>query len=220
MNPSSDLVNKLWRLCALLRKDGVTYQQYVTELTYLLFLKMASEQKDESRIPAEYRWGNLKSCNEAEVLQRYRQALVDLGDIAKVGERSIVAIFQNAATIIREPANLRKLIDAIDAGFEPAKQLHDVIVFDDHGRVRLLGIDATHVLKCRRSAAREVICRLELEPALIRIDSSGCAHVFQKKRDEARIRRRVEQSAYARAATHRGERMRILPLPVEPGPLD
>src|SRR5689334_15415129 len=114
MNPATDLVNKLWRLCALLRKDGVTYQQYVTELTYLLFLKMASEQKDESRIPAEYRWGALKSCNEAEVLQRYRQALVDLGDISKVGERSVVAIFQNAATIIREPANLRKLIDAID----------------------------------------------------------------------------------------------------------
>lgn len=114
MNPSKDLVSKLWRLCALLRKDGVTYQQYVTELTYLLFLKMASEQKDESRIPAEYRWSALKGCNEAEVLQRYRQALVDLGDISKVGERSVVAIFQNAATIIREPANLRKLIDAID----------------------------------------------------------------------------------------------------------
>jgi len=43
MNPSSDLVNKLWRLCALLRKDGVTYQQYVTELTFLLFLKMTAE---------------------------------------------------------------------------------------------------------------------------------------------------------------------------------
>ena len=68
MNPSADLVNKLWRLCALLRKDGVTYQQYVTELTYLLFLKMASEQKDESRIPEQYRWGALKSASETEVL--------------------------------------------------------------------------------------------------------------------------------------------------------
>lgn len=114
MNPSADLVNKLWRLCALLRKDGVTYQQYVTELTYLLFLKMASEQKDESRIPARYRWGALKAANETEVLQRYKQALVDLGDARKVEERSIVAIFQNATTIVREPANLRKLIDAID----------------------------------------------------------------------------------------------------------
>ena len=114
MNPSADLVNKLWRLCALLRKDGVTYQQYVTELTYLLFLKMASEQKDESRIPEEYRWGALKSASETEVLTRYRQALIDLGDGTKIADRSIVAIFQNAATIVREPTNLRKLIDAID----------------------------------------------------------------------------------------------------------
>jgi type I restriction enzyme M protein len=114
MNPSADLVNRLWRLCAMLRKDGVTYQQYVTELTYLLFLKMASEQKDESRIPEAYRWGALKSASETEVLKRYRLALIDLGDGTKIPDRSIVAIFQNAATIIREPANLRKLIDAID----------------------------------------------------------------------------------------------------------
>lgn len=114
MNPASDLVNKLWRLCALLRKDGITYQQYVTELTYLLFLKMASEQKDESRIPEPYRWGAIKSANEAEVLQRYRQGLVDLGNPDKVNDRSIVAIFQNATTVVREPATLRKLIDAID----------------------------------------------------------------------------------------------------------
>jgi type I restriction enzyme M protein len=115
MNASADLVNRLWRLCAVLRKDGITYQQYVTELTYLLFLKMASEQKDESRIPEQYRWGALKSASETVVLQRYRQALIDLGDITKVNDRSVVAIFQNAATIVREPANLRKLIDAIDA---------------------------------------------------------------------------------------------------------
>jgi type I restriction enzyme M protein len=114
MNPSQDLVNKLWRLCSLLRKDGVTYQQYVTELTYLLFLKMASEQNDESRVPERYRWRALKAANETEVLQRYRQGLIDLGDATKVADRSIVAIFQNAATVIRTPANLRQLIDAID----------------------------------------------------------------------------------------------------------
>lgn len=114
MNPSQDLVNKLWRLCSLLRKDGVTYQQYVTELTYLLFLKMASEQNDEGPIPEQYRWRALKAANETEVLQRYRQGLIDLGDSTKVADRSIVAIFQNAATVIRTPANLRQLIEAID----------------------------------------------------------------------------------------------------------
>ena len=114
MNPSQDLVNKLWRECSVLRKDGVTYMQYVTELTYLLFLKMCSEQKDESRIPEEYRWAALKAANETEVLQRYRQLLMDLGDGTKIADRSIVAIFQNAATVIRTPANLRKLIATID----------------------------------------------------------------------------------------------------------
>lgn len=115
MNPSSDLVNRLWRLCTLLRKDGVTYQQYVTELTYLLFLKMASELSDEARIPAAYRWTALKAASETEVLTRYRKALVDLADPATVSDRSVLAIFQNAATVVREPATLRKLIDAIDA---------------------------------------------------------------------------------------------------------
>jgi type I restriction enzyme M protein len=114
MNPSQDLVNKLWRECAVLRKDGVTYMQYVTELTYLLFLKMCSEQKDESRIPEAYRWAALKSASETEVLQRYKQLLIDLGDGTKIKDRSIVAIFQNAATVIRTPANLRKLIATID----------------------------------------------------------------------------------------------------------
>lgn len=121
MNPSSALVNRLWRLCAVLRKDGVTYQQYVTELTYLLYLKMASEKTDssgtkiEQAIPAKYRWSKLKASPETEVLQLYRQTLTDLGDSAKVRSRSVVAIFQNASTIVRTPANLRQLIDAIDA---------------------------------------------------------------------------------------------------------
>jgi type I restriction enzyme M protein len=115
MNPSSELVGKLWRLCALLRKDGITYQQYVTELTYLLFLKMASEQKDEERIPAKFRWRTLVTASETDVLRLYREALTKLGDPAEVTDRSVLAIFQNAATIVREPANLRKLIDAIDA---------------------------------------------------------------------------------------------------------
>lgn len=116
MNPSSDLVNRLWRLCALLRKDGVTYQQYVTELTYLLFLKMEAEQKDEEgKIPEKYRWGKLVAASETEVLQLYREALTKLGDPVEVKDRSVLAIFQNAATIVREPATLRKLIDAIDA---------------------------------------------------------------------------------------------------------
>ena len=80
MNPSSDLVNKLWRLCALLRKDGVTYQQYVTELTYLLFLKMMAELKREDRIPQGLRWKDLTVAEGVKQLGLYRSILAALGD--------------------------------------------------------------------------------------------------------------------------------------------
>jgi hypothetical protein len=52
--------HKLWRLCAVLRKDGITYQQYVTELTYLLFLKMLAERKlEEGKLPDGARWRDI-----------------------------------------------------------------------------------------------------------------------------------------------------------------
>ena len=79
MNPASDLVNKLWRLCAVLRKDGITYQQYVTELTYLLFLKMMAEQKrEEGRIPDGMRWRDLAAAEGIRQLSLYRTMLTRL----------------------------------------------------------------------------------------------------------------------------------------------
>ena len=52
---NQEIVSKLWNLCNVLRDDGITYHQYVTELTYLLFLKMCKEAEREDQIPAEYR---------------------------------------------------------------------------------------------------------------------------------------------------------------------
>jgi type I restriction enzyme M protein len=113
MNPSADLVNKLWRLCAVLRKDGITYQQYVTELTYLLFLKMVQERKQEDALlPPLYRWSNLMKVEGLHRLELYREMLAKLG--AAGGHRVVMAIFDNASTFIREPTNLDKLIAAID----------------------------------------------------------------------------------------------------------
>ena len=115
MNPSSDLVNKLWRLCAHLRKDGVTYQQYVTELTYLLFLKMMGEQKrEEGRIPPGMRWKDLAAAEGVKQLSLYRALLAALGDPEKHLDRTVQAIFAGASTFIREPVNLEKLVTAID----------------------------------------------------------------------------------------------------------
>ena len=50
-NVTHDIVAKLWNLCNVLQDDGITYHQYVTELTYLLFLKMAKETGTEDQIP-------------------------------------------------------------------------------------------------------------------------------------------------------------------------
>ena len=48
---NQEIVSKLWNLCNVLRDDGITYQQYVTELTYILFLKMCKETNTEGAIP-------------------------------------------------------------------------------------------------------------------------------------------------------------------------
>ena len=53
---TGDIVAKLWNLCNVLKDDGVTDHQYVSELTYLLFLKLASETGQEQGIPQEWRW--------------------------------------------------------------------------------------------------------------------------------------------------------------------
>ena len=112
MPSTSDIVARLWSLCHVLRDDGVTYQAYVTELTYLLFLKMAQETKTEARIAKGYRWADLKAQNEGVVLTFYRKLLIDLGT-AK--DHQVAAIFANAATTVRQPKILKKLIDDIDA---------------------------------------------------------------------------------------------------------
>ena len=56
---TTDIVQKLWNLCNVLRDDGITYHQYVTELTWLLFLKMAQETQRESVLPKGYRGADL-----------------------------------------------------------------------------------------------------------------------------------------------------------------
>lgn len=112
MANTSDIVARLWSLCNVLRDDGVTYQAYVTELTYLLFLKMAKETNTESRIKAGYRWSDLKAQNEGDVLMFYKLLQIDLGNAR---DTQVSAIFANASTTIRQPKILKKLIEDIDA---------------------------------------------------------------------------------------------------------
>lgn len=113
-NATRDIVAKLWGLCHVLRDDGITYNQYVTELTYLLFLKMMQETGHEHRIPNGYGWGALAAREGLEQLEYYRRLLLDLGDTKKTFDPTILAIFADAATSLRKPANLKTLTTAID----------------------------------------------------------------------------------------------------------
>ncbi len=105
-----DIVAKLWNLCNVLKDDGVTYHQYVTELTYLLFLKMAQETGTEDQLPPGYRWADLESKAAPDRLQFYKMTLVHLGSN---GSRLVQEIFANASSFIKKPATLSALVSDI-----------------------------------------------------------------------------------------------------------
>src|ERR1039458_9472765 len=109
-----DIVAKLWNLCNVLRDDGVSYTEYVTELTFLLFLKMLAETRHEDRLPREYRWQKLAEGQGIEQLEYYRQLLLDLGNPQKTKDQLVLAIFTDAQSKLRKPTNLKALTDAID----------------------------------------------------------------------------------------------------------
>ena len=108
---TQEIVSKLWNLCNVLRDDGITYHQYVTELTYILFLKMAKETGTESQIPEAYRWDSLTAKSGIELKKFYKELLNHLGESCTGRVREI---YQGAATNIDEPKNLEKIITAID----------------------------------------------------------------------------------------------------------
>lgn len=109
---TQEIVSKLWNLCNVLRDDGITYHQYVTELTYILFLKMAKETGSESQIPEAYRWDALISKSGIELKKFYKELLNQLGENCTGRVREI---YQGAATNIDEPKNLEKIIRTIDS---------------------------------------------------------------------------------------------------------
>lgn len=108
---NAEIVSKLWNLCNVLRDDGITYHQYVTELTYILFLKMAKETGAEKNIPDNYRWDALRTREGMELKRFYEELLRELGEncTGRVQE-----IYQGARSNIEEPANLKKIITNID----------------------------------------------------------------------------------------------------------
>ncbi|MFM9971330.1 MAG: type I restriction-modification system subunit M N-terminal domain-containing protein [Burkholderiales bacterium] len=97
---SATIVQKLWNYCNVLRDDGMSYGDYVEQLTYLLFLKMADERSrppynQASLIPAPYDWPALLKRDGDELFDHYRHTLERLG----AGKGTLALIFNKAQHI-------------------------------------------------------------------------------------------------------------------------
>jgi type I restriction enzyme M protein len=115
MQSTASIVSKVWSFCGMLRDDGVGYGDYLEQLTYLLFLKMADEYSRppynrQIGIPANYDWNSLSSKKGAALEVHYIEVLQRLGQ-----EKGMLGqIFVKAQNKIQDPAKLARVIDMID----------------------------------------------------------------------------------------------------------
>ncbi len=113
---NDNIVQKLWNLCDVLRDDGINYSDYVTELVLLLFVKMVHENTeaamlDKHTLPDGCRWTDLNSKSGINLLNHYKQMLLDL---SQHHDPLISAIYADAQTRLREPRHLEQLIKSLD----------------------------------------------------------------------------------------------------------
>jgi len=114
-NESASLVQKVWNYCNVLRDDGVSYGDYVEQLTYLLFLKMADEQtkppfNKPPTIPEGLDWQSLLEKDGAALEVHYRHILETLGK-----EKGLLGvIFRKSQNRIQDPAKLKRLLELIN----------------------------------------------------------------------------------------------------------
>ena len=115
-NESATIVQKLWNFCNVLRDDGVSYGDYVEQLTYLLFLKLADEQtkppfNKPATIPIGLDWKSLLEVKGAELEEQYVKILRELSNQSGL----LGVIFRKSQNRIQTPANLQRLIHLINA---------------------------------------------------------------------------------------------------------
>lgn len=108
------LTKKVWNLATTLSGQGVGYTDYVTQLTYLLFLKMDAENEklfeETSSIPEGYRWSNLIELDGLDLIEQYEKTLKILSE----QDNLIGTIFTKAQNKIDKPVYLKKVISMID----------------------------------------------------------------------------------------------------------
>jgi type I restriction enzyme M protein len=110
MSHAKALVDKLWNYCNVLRDDGLSYGDYVEQLTYLLFLKMADEQRRlglDRIVPESLDWPSLVALDGPELEAHYIHILNELGTTQDL----LGVIFRKAQNRIQDPAKLKRLID-------------------------------------------------------------------------------------------------------------
>lgn len=109
---AESIANKLWNLCNVLRDDGVTYHQYLNELTYILFLKLSEIKGFSQEIPAEYRWDKFVSePDNNKAFNLYREFLATVS--SKTPSDGIKQIYTDASTSLRKPVNFNTLVQEI-----------------------------------------------------------------------------------------------------------
>jgi type I restriction-modification system DNA methylase subunit len=112
---TASIISKVWNFCHTLRDDGVGYGDYLEQLTFLLFLKMADEYSKppysrDTHIPKKYDWSSLTNKTGAELEAHYIEVLQKLGE-----EKGMLGqIFFKAQNKIQDPAKLYKLIQMIN----------------------------------------------------------------------------------------------------------
>ncbi len=116
MSPTAPIISKVWSFCTTLRDDGVGYGDYLEQLTYLIFLKMADEYSKPPHnrdvgIPKKHSWQVLKTKRGAELEVHYVELLRALG----THKGMLGQIFTKAQNKIQDPAKLYRLIDMVDS---------------------------------------------------------------------------------------------------------
>ena len=111
MEQTSDVARRLWALCSALRDDGITYHEYISELSPILFLYLADELGVEDSIPRRFRWRTLITLPQDEALDVYREALKELGESKNTVLNSI---FADNKTNIRSGSALLRIMQGVD----------------------------------------------------------------------------------------------------------
>jgi len=116
MNDTASIISRVWSFSNILRDDGVSYGDYLEQLTYLIFLKMADEYSKppynrDLKIPKKYNWSTLTDKKGAELELHYINLLRELGK----QQGMIGQIFVKALNKIQDPAKLYRIVQMIDS---------------------------------------------------------------------------------------------------------